>query len=67
MAGSALPSDRLTPAEQIAALTQRIKILETDNSSLRSQLIKARQQRHDAHNQLRSVLARRREETAPED
>ena len=50
----------MTPAEEIASLRYEIKMLKTDLSSLRAQLLKARQQRHDAHNQLRAILSRTR-------
>ena len=54
----------MIPAEEIASLRYEIKMLKTDLSSLRAQLLKARQQRHDAHNQLRAVLANRRNQAA---
>ena len=63
MAASGSTSDSRTPAEQIAALREEIKILKADKASLGAQLLKARQQRHDAHNQLRAMLSRQRAES----
>ena len=53
----------MTPAEELAALRNENQRLQTDLTHLRVQLLKARQQRHDAHNQLRAILANRNNQT----
>lgn len=52
---------------EINRLRNENLILKTDLSSLRAQLLKARRQRHDAHNQLRAVLARTRPTPSDDD
>lgn len=48
----------LTPAEEINHLRNENARLRMDLASLRPQLLKARQQRHEIHDQLRSARHR---------
>lgn len=58
----------MTPAEEIAALREENNRLRMDLATLRPQLLKARRQRHEIHDQLRALMAnRRREERDAED